>query len=318
MKNKLTNLFNKPIEILDNLIILKEQSEFATQMQTIEMFSEKWSKNETAFTLNGIQKFQLNWYLQLYGFSSEENLKSFLATKKIIFDAGSGLGYKAAWFATLAPKSMVIGMDFSTAAYEAARYYKHIPNLFFVRGDIADTQIKPGSINYINCDQVIHHTENPEKTFAHLTKRLAKNGEFACYVYAKKALPRELLDDYFRTFALQCTNKQLWNLSNQLTELGKTLSDLSIKIDVPDIPLLGIKGGNYDLQRFIYWNFIKCFWNEQFGWENSAATNFDWYGPANAARYSKSEFLQWITNNHLKTKYFHQEEACYSGRFFKV
>jgi len=24
-------------------------------------------------------------------------------------------------------------------------------------------------------------------------------------------------------------------------------------------PELGIKGGKYDLQRFIYWNFLKCF-----------------------------------------------------------
>jgi hypothetical protein len=99
--------------------------------------------------------------------------------------------------------------------------------------------------------------------------------------------------------------------------LGKTLSGLNIHIDVPDIPLLGIKAGDFDIQRFIYWNFLKCFWNEQFGWENSVLTNFDWYGPANAIRYSEEEFKGWILNNKLKIVYFHKEEACYSGRFLK-
>ena len=38
------------------------------------------------------------------------------------------------------------------------------------------------------------------------------------------------------------------------------------------------------IQRFIYWNFLKCFWNEQLGKETSLVTNFDWYSPSNARR----------------------------------
>ncbi len=59
----------------------------------------------------------------------------------------------------------------------------------------------------------------------------------------KKALPRELLDDYFRLATHDIPNEQLWEMSAQLTELGKCLSDLKVTIDSPDIPLLGIKGG---------------------------------------------------------------------------
>ena len=51
----------------------------------------------------------------------------------------------------------------------------------------------------------------------------------------------------------------MWDFSEQMTILGKKLSDLNIEIDVPDIPFLSIKGGKYDIQRFIYWNFIKMF-----------------------------------------------------------
>lgn len=313
----LKKIFEEDIQFKDNLLIIENQSVFENQQQTNEAFSEKWLKYDTNKTIKGIESFQQRWYLDLYGFESEDTLQSFLQTKPLILDAGCGLGYKAAWFAQLAPESTIIGIDFSDAAIEASYYYKDLKNLFFIKGDIANTRIQSESIDYVSCDQVIHHTENPEQTFAHLSSILKSSGQFACYVYAKKSLPRELIDEYFRTYSKKLTKDQLWKLSEQLTQLGKTLSDLNIKINVPDIPALDIKGGEYDIQRFIYWNFIKCFWNEEFGWDNSVSTNFDWYAPSNAQRYTEEEFKKWSYNNNLSIEYFHKEEACYSGRFIK-
>ena len=86
---------------------------------------------------------------------------------------------------------------------------------------------------------------------------------------------------------------------------------------IGDIPLMGIKGGQYDLQRFIYWNFLKCYWNEDMGVETSDMINFDWYSPSNAKRYSEAEYKALIAENNLEIEYFHSEEACYSGRFRK-
>ena len=114
------------------------------------------------------------------------------------------------------------------------------------------------------------------------------------------------------------TNKELWDLSRQLTSLGKKLSDLNIKVNIPDIPYLGIKGGKQDIQRFIYWNFIKCFWNEEFGVEASTSTNFDWYSPSTAFRYNKNEFINMCEIENWKNVYLHSEEACHSGRFSKL
>jgi hypothetical protein len=109
----------------------------------------------------------------------------------------------------------------------------------------------------------------------------------------------------------------MWEFSTQLTELGRSLSALNVSFESPDIPLLGIKGGMYDIQRFIYWNFLKCFWKEDWGYELSKSTNYDWYAPSNAKRFSKEEFIQLIQNNYLNVVTFHEEEACYSGRFVK-
>jgi len=311
------SIFNEEIQYDGNIIHLHAISSYANQQQTNESFSEKWTEYEKTSEKEKLYSMQREWYLKLYGFKNENELAEFLKTKKYIFDAGCGLGYKAKWFADLSPESIVIGMDFSDACYIAASNYKDTPNLYFIKGDIASTPFIDGIIDYVSCDQVIMHTEVPEGTFSELTRITSANGEFACYVYAKKALPRELLDDHFRLATKNINNDKMWEMSKQLTELGKTLSELNIEVDIPDIPLLGIKGGKQDIQRFIYWNFLKCFWNENLGEETSVATNFDWYSPSNAKRYSEDEYKQMIRMNNLEIKYFHKEEACYSGRFLK-
>lgn len=284
--------------------------------QTQAAFSHKWTACDDMEQLDEkLFNFQRNWFLSLYGFENEQALSAFLADKKVILDAGCGMGYKAAWFAELAPHAQVIGMDYSESIYGAAQRYQSCENLDFVRGDIADTNIMDKAVDFVCCDQVIMHTENPEATFAELSRITSDAGEFACYVYRKKALPRELLDDYFRVHCKALGTNELMELSKQLTQLGQTLTELDITINIPDMPALGIKGGEQDLQRFIYWNFIKCFWNPEFGEAMSTMTNFDWYSPSNAKRFSKDEFKKIINDSAMNIVFFHEEEACYSGRF---
>ena len=304
------------IAVEGNFVLRTDASQHANQQHTNEAFSEKWQKYEQSDEKERLYQYQRDWYLQLYGFGTEAALADFLASKRVIFDAGCGLGYKAAWFARLAPHALVIGMDFSDAARQAAAAYRELDNLFFIQGDIAQTGLAAGSVDYTSCDQVIMHTEDPAATFAELARITAREGgEFACYFYAKKALPRELLDDHFRTACTTMDRAELWAMSEQLTELGRSLSALDVSFDCPDIPALGIKGGRVDVQRFLYWNFLKCFWNEQLGRETSVVTNFDWYSPSNAQRFSEAEVRAIVDANGMAERFFHAEEACYSGRF---
>lgn len=314
--NTLRNALKDELAVTGNYASLAEEAADANQQQTNEVFSEKWGKYASTDELETFYRFQRDWYLKLYGFADEDALKAHLATARVILDAGCGLGYKAAWFARLAPHALVVGMDFSEAARQAAEMFAELPNLVFVRGDIAKTPFSDGAVDYVSCDQVIMHTEDPEATFTELARITAReSGQFACYFYAKKALPRELLDDYFRVHCKEVTTEQLWEMSEQLTELGKRLSALDVSFDAPDIPLLGIKGGKIDIQRFIYWNFLKCFWNEELGHDTSLATNFDWYSPSNARRFSEKEVQDIIAANAMRVVTFHKEEAAHSGRF---
>lgn len=319
MVNQLESILRTSFTLKGNFIeIVPSDNQVASnQQQTTDIFSDKWEEVEKMGEVEKLYSFQRDWFLKLYGFNSELDFASFLKTKKIIVDTGCGLGYKAAWFAKLSPESLVIGIDISEAAKLASKNFSSIKNLYFTQGDISNTPFKSDSIDFVVCDQVIMHTEVPERTFAHLTDITSNNGEFACYVYRKKALPRELIDDYFRVHTHNIPDKEMWELSEQLTELGKRLSALNVSFDCPEIPSLGIKGGNYDIQRFIYWNFLKCFWREDWGFELSKATNYDWYAPSNAKRFSKEEFEVLIENNGLTKVHFHEEEACYSGRFKK-
>lgn len=319
MTNNILNILKKKSykQVTNNFFFINGQSDL-NQIKTNTAFSKKWKNLFYESETKSFQKtlvFQKKWFLKLYGFNSNSKLKSFLEKKKIIIDAGCGLGDKTAWFANLAKNSLVIGIDNSESIHIAAKRFKNISNLFFVKGDISKLKFIENSIDLIICDQVIMHTSNPNKTLKNFCSVLKKNSYLFCYWYSKKALPRELVDQYFRTKSKYLNEKKLWQLSEQLTVLGKELSKFKKEINIPNIPLLEIKGGKYNIQRFIYWNFLKCFWNQDLGKKVSTVTNFDWYSPINAYRYDKEELLKILNFLTFKIEYFNIEPNCYSGRF---
>lgn len=313
-------LFQTPLPMRAGVYLCADNSTHENQAHTNDAFSEKWLAlgQDRSDEDEGWKRMQLDWYLALYGFDSEDELAGFARTRATILDAGCGLGYKAAWLARLAPRSLVVAMDFSNAIFRAAERYASVPNLVFVKGDIAQTPFRSSMFDFISCDQVLHHTESPPATLREFRRIATADATLNTYVYARKALPRELLDEHFRSASKDFTRKQLWEMSEQLTRLGRVLSELSITIDVPEIPLLGIRGGRQDLQRFIYWNFIKCFWNQQFGEEASISTNFDWYSPSNAFRYARDEFVGMCAEAGWDLAFLHAEPSCWSGRFMRA
>lgn len=312
-------IFSRELPFRDGVYFASDAGSSENEAHTNEAFSDKWvGLDQTKLDdEEPWKREQFAWYLRSYGYSNEAELSDFLRSCETVLDAGCGPGYKTAWLARLAPKTVIVGMDLSESIHVAAQRYPDIPNLLFVKGDIAKTPFKDGAFDLVSCDQVLHHTDNPPATTREFARILEQGGTLNTYVYAKKALPRELLDEHFREYSKHMSREQIWELSDQLTQLGRMLSDLSITVDVPAIPALGIKGGPTDLQRFIYWNFIKCFWNAGFGYEESRMINFDWYAPSTAFRYSADEFRTMILDAGLHPEYLHSEEACHTGRFRK-
>lgn len=281
-----------------------------TQKVTARSFASKWKAVPSFGKEHETKGFYHAWYLQRYGFASEASLRAFLKSKKLILDAGTGLGRDASWYAKLT-KGIVFGLDIADSIDLAPRYIEPMDNLCFVQGDLSHLPFEKGLFDFIACDQVIHHTRSSRDSFAHLAQHLADRGHIAVYVYKKKAPVREFCDDYIRRYTTVCSEKECWEISEALTDIGRQLSAVGRKIRIRnDIPLLGIGKGSYDIQRFFYWHFIKCFWNSRFTQKINVSHNYDWYRPMYAHRHSPDEVRLWFKENNIAIDHF---DICDAG-----
>jgi SAM-dependent methyltransferase len=270
--------------------------------QTAKSFSEKWHNNrQLAFdeTLREGSDI-LSWILNRNGLESIANLESWLAGRRRILDAGCGNGRVTALLRRHAPKeTQVVGIDL-TAAHIAAHNLANEKNVHFQQHDLLGDLSDLGKFDLIYCQEVLHHTADPAGAFHNLTQRLASGGEIAIYVYKLKAPVREFCDDFVRDRISNLPYDQAMTAMNQVTELGRVLSNLKGNVTVPAVEVLGIQAGTYDIQRFIYHFFAKCFWNPEMDFESNAAINFDWYHPQLCSRHTLEEVEGWFKSANVK------------------
>jgi len=281
-------------------------------VKTEDAFSSKWKKfNKTYHNKKWIEE-QKKWFLERFGWKTIHKFNRFLQTRTRILDAGTGVGNSAKLFSDN-PKSQVFAIDASDSIEFAYKKYGKTKNIHFLQADIRKLPFKRNFFDFICSDQVLHHTKDTESSFKMLTKLLAKKGLISIYVYRKKGPLREFADDFIREHTVKMTERQCMEFSRSMALLGKSLSQLKKKITIPkDIPLLGIKAGTYDVQRFLYWNFLKCWWSPDVPFEQSVATNFDWYFPKFAYRHTEKGVRRWFKDSKLKITHFNEIESGYS------
>jgi SAM-dependent methyltransferase/uncharacterized protein YbaR (Trm112 family) len=278
------------------------QGSSGDQSGTFESFSAKW---EQVSPEELEQRFaqQYEWYVERYGFGDEDGLARFLDGREAILEAGTGLGGDAARFARISGAE-VFGLDLSDGVLEAARHFGGPENLNYIQGDIMQMPFRPESFDFISSDQVIHHTPDAAAAFAHLAGLLRPGGNLAVYVYKRKGLLRELADTHVRELTTQMSVEECMEFSEQVTELGRELSKLDAKIELEHgVPLLGIEPGEHDVQRLIYWTFLKCFWNDDFSERLNVLVNFDWYHPPYATRHTEEEVRGWCEEAGLEVEH---------------
>jgi SAM-dependent methyltransferase len=267
--------------------LLALDPESRTQQQTVKSFSAKW--NKAPEYRKKTERFYIAWYLQRYGFEGLDGLRKFLAGKRLVLEAGTGTGRDSRLYAENS-KAQVFGIDISEGIHVAYQDLKGIDNLHLVRADIGRLPFRDEFFDFVACDQVLHHTPDPGASLRQLARVLRRGGHLAFYVYKKKGAVREFCDYYLRAATTEMSEEECYRFSEAVTKLGKALSDLRATVNVPeDIPLLGIKAGPQDVQRFIYWNVFKCFWNDEFDYDTNVIINFDWYHPKDAHRYTEDE-----------------------------
>lgn len=270
--------------------------------QTFSSFKDKWENNrDLAFSetlKEGSDIF--NWILSRNGFGNPDAFRQWLAGRPRILDAGCGNGRVTALLSMYAPaESDILGIDL-TAAHVAKENLAKIKNVRVQQKNILEDLSDLGVFDLIYCQEVLHHTSDPRAAFLNLCQRLADGGEIAIYVYKQKAPMREYADDFIRSAISSLPYEQAMSDMREVTELGRLLSELNTKVTVPDVRVLGIEAGEYDVQRLIYHFFLKCFWNPSLSFEDNAAINYDWYHPQLCSRHTLEEVEQWFNEANLE------------------
>jgi len=277
---------------------------------TAKSFFDKWHKNKDLAFQNTLKEGSdiQNWILKRNRWDSLKGLQEFLKDKKTILDAGCGNGRVTALLSMKAnSESKVTGIDL-TAADIAEANLNGIANVSFFTKDLMADNSDIGKFDFVYCQEVLHHTNDPLQSFSNLVKNnLAEKGTIAIYVYKKKAPIREFTDDFIRNKITGMSYDEAMQHCNQITEFSKNLSDQKQEFYCPEIELLGIPAGNYTPQRFIYHFFMKCFWNNELGFDQNSAINYDWYHPQNCTRHTMDEIKDWFTKNNLEITHAYED-----------
>jgi len=283
-----------------------------SQEQTKNAFAFEWSKLE-AYESEAHAEVRRKWMLEKYCDNTPAKIDEWLeGEKKIILDAGCGSGYASLifWREHL-KKHYYLGVDISDAVETGKLKFKQAGyDGDFLQCNLLDLPVPDNSMDIIFSEGVLHHTDSTEQTLKYLSTKLKKGGRFLFYVYAKKAVMRELADDHIRNSIRNLTDAEAWEALKPLTKLGIALGELNSEIDIKeDIPYLGIKKGKIDLQRFFYWNFFKAYYRKEFSLEEMNLLNFDWYRPMNCHRHTKEEVESFCKNSNLEIENMNVQEA---------
>jgi len=284
----------------------------SAQAQTRDAFSYKWARRDT-YESPAVQEASRAWLFQRYCQGDPARLAQWLSgPRKLILDAGCGSGHSALlFFGDLLKDHDYLGVDISTAVEVARERFKErgLPGDFLQCG-LQDIPVPDGSFDVIFSEGVLHHTDSTEEAFKALARKLAPGGRFLFYVYARKAVIREFTDDHIRAELRSMGDPEAWAALEPLTRLGMALGELNATLDVPeDIPLLGIKKGPIDLQRFFYWNICKAYYRPDWTLDEMNHVNFDWFRPENCHRQTPDDVRGWVEAAGLELEWLGAEEA---------
>ena len=276
---------------------------------TPEVFAEKWNRwskllfEEESARNSGI----LDWVLRRNGWSSTAQLREFLENRSSILDAGCGNGRITKILAENAiPKGEVFGWDINPTV--AAGNLADKENVTVQMVDLSSGELPSTNFDFIYCQEVLHHLPEPKGTFLRLSQLLSPGGTIAIYVYGLKGPVREFADERIRDVFTELDEEGKEKFIEAITSLGKQLAQIEQEVTIEGLESIGFRSGTFPVQKFVYDNLMKCFWNENLGIDGSKAINFDWYAPSLASKHTLPEVLEWVLAAGLELTHHAQDE----------
>lgn len=292
----------------------------AGQLQTSDAFGFKWQRRDS-YDSPGMKASSIDWLVAKYGFVSHADWARYYASRRRILDVGCGSGFSSSLFLDSelwSGAAMWVGADISQAVDVAQERLGHVANTHFVQADALQLPFPDGSFDTIFSEGVLHHTPSTRQALMSAARVLEVGGEFHFYVYRQKGPVREFTDDYIRAAIAPLSDEDAWEAMRSLTRLGQALAELQATVDLrEEVSLLGIRAGEHDVQRLIYWHFAKLYWNAAWSFEENVHVNFDWYRPRYAQRQSASEVRQWCDEASLTINWFHEQDSGFTVRAIK-
>jgi SAM-dependent methyltransferase/uncharacterized protein YbaR (Trm112 family) len=264
------------------------------QAKTTLTFSDKWRR----FKRYGIEPqhedFLFGWYCKKFGLSNREELIAFYRNRRRVLEVGPGSGFNTRFIAQHCCGD-VFALDISDAAFTVFANTQHLPNCTVMQADLMEAPFSDDCFDFIIADGVLHHTPNTRAAVEALYRKVVPGGQFFFYLYKKMGAARQFTDAHIRALFTKLSPEDCYTACEGLTDLGRELSRLNAKVTLEKpIPALGIPAGTHDVQRLMYYNFVKCFWNEAFDYETNNMVNFDWYHPHQAWQHDEAEVAGWL------------------------
>ncbi|MCZ6710309.1 MAG: class I SAM-dependent methyltransferase, partial [Gammaproteobacteria bacterium] len=264
------------------------------QSKTNATFSDKWRRYRRYGFGPEQQQFLNNWYVKKLGLSCLNDLPRFYQQKRCILEIGPGSGFNTQFMATHTT-GKVMSVDISEAAVTTYNNTKQLPNCHVLQANLMNLPLRDETFDFVIADGVLHHTPDTRLAVQALYRKVAPGGQFFFYVYKRMGPARVFCDQHLRGQFSKLDPEDCYRACEGITELGRELSRLNARITLTKgIPQLGIPPGEHDVQRLLYYNFLKCFWNEVFDLETNNMVNFDWYHPHNAWQHTEEEVATWL------------------------
>lgn len=207
-----------------------------------------------------------------YQFDRKIRLGSQEFAGKLVLDAGCGIGRYSYFVAQYGAE--VIAIDFSRAVDTAFRYTKGLPGVHIVQTDIFNLPFRPETFDIIMSFGVLHHTPSTKKAFESLVPLTKKEGYLFIWLYAKRSLIVETINNVIRCLTTRLPDNVLYRLSFIPSLFGRipVLKNLRFLVTFSD---------HHDFRMRV---------ND----------NFDWYNPPYQHLHSCEEVVKWY-----KDKAFH-------------